>query len=277
MKSYICPQTICLIMKKLIFAIGLIFVFSATSCISNKEIVYLQDKGTQIDDSLAIAMASKPYRVQVNDILQITVKALDSELTEIFNPVEQNVGGLANPQNLYFTGFTVDDHGDIEFPILGNIKVLGLTVEEIEDKVTTELLKQYFKETAQLFVTVKLAGLRFTVMGEVGNSGTKTLFQDKVNILEALANSGDILTTGDRKDVLIIRQYPQGQKIHHIDLTDINALKSPYYYIKPNDMILVKPLKRKAIGAGETATETIRTVASLFTIVVSTYFLVRNL
>ncbi len=162
--------------------------------------------------------------------------------------MQQNQGGL------YFKGFTVDDHGKIKFPILGNISVLGLTVEEIEDKVTEELLNQYFKETAQLFVTVKLAGLRFTVLGEVGGGGTKTLFQDKVNIIEALANSGDIKPTGNRKDVLIIRQYPQGQKIHHIDLTDLSAVKSPYYYVKPNDMIYVKPLKRKFIGTGETAT-----------------------
>ena len=263
-------------MKKLIFAIGLIFVLFASSCISNKEIVYLQDKGTVID-SLAVTALSNPYRVQTNDILSITVKALDPELTSIFNPVSESSNSNNNAQNLYFNGFSVDDHGNIEFPILGEINVLGFTVEEIEEKVKTELLNQYFKETAQLFVTVKLAGVRFTVMGEIGGGGTKTLMQDKVNILEALANAGDIKTTGDRKDVLIIRQYPQGQKIHHIDLTDITAFQSPYYYIKPNDIILVKPLKRKAIGAGETLTQTIRTVASIFSIAVSTYFLAKNL
>ena len=277
MKSYICDLRTCLIMKKLSFAIGLFFVLFASSCITNKEIVYLQDKGTVVD-SLAVTSLSQPYRIQVNDMLRITVKALDPELTSIFNPVGDGTNNSAGTeQNLYFNGFTVDDHGNIEFPILGDINVLGFTVEEIEEKVKAELLNQYFKETAELFVTVRLAGLRFTITGEVGKAGTITLFQDKVNIIEALANAGDIKTTGDRKDVLIIRQYPQGQKIHHIDLTDIAALKSPYYQVKPNDMILVKPLRRKAIGAGETATETIRTVASLFTIVVSTYFLVKNL
>ena len=263
-------------MKKLIFAIGLIFVLFASSCITNKEVVYLQDKGTVID-SLAVTAMSQPYRVQTNDILRITVKALDPELTSIFSPVGEGSGNSTSGQNLYFDGFTVDNHGNIKFPILDEINVLGFTVEEIENKVETELLKQYFKETAQLFVTVKLAGLRFTVMGEVGGGGTKTLLQDKVNILEALANSGDIKTTGDRKDVLIIRQYPQGQKIHHIDLTDISAMKSPYYQVKPNDIILVKPLKRKALGAGETATETLRTVASIFSVLISTYFLAKNL
>lgn len=264
-------------MKKLIFAIGLIFVLFASSCITNKEIVYLQDKGTVVD-SLAITALSKPYRVQVNDILRITVKALDPELTNIFNPVGETTNANAGTeQNMYFNGFTVDDHGNIEFPILGDINVLGFTVAEIEEKVKTELLNQYFKETAELFVTVKLAGLRFTITGEVGKSGTITMFQDKVNIIEALANAGDIKNTGDRKDVLIIRQYPQGQKIHHIDLTDIAAMKSPYYQVKPNDMILVKPLKRKALGGGETASETFRTIASVFSVLVSTYFLVKNL
>ena len=264
-------------MKKLCLAIGLIFVLFASSCISSKRVIYLQDKGTIINDSLVITSLVQPYRVQSNDILRITVKALDPELTEIFNPEGGDTGSSSSGGNLYFSGFTVDDHGKIEFPILGEIQVLGLTVEEIEDKVTEELLNQYFKETAQLFVTVKLAGLRFTVLGEVSGGGTKTLFQDKVNIIEALANSGDIRPTGNRKDVLIIRQYPQGQKIHHIDLTDLSAIKSPYYYVKPNDMIYVKPLKRKYLGVGETAIQNLTTIASIFSVVVSTYFLVKNL
>ena len=139
------------------------------------------------------------------------------------------------------------------------------------------MLAQYFKETAELFVTVKLAGLRYTVTGEVEGTGVYTLFQDRVNIIEALANAGDISLTGDRKDVLVIRQYADGQKIHHIDLTDIAAMQSPYYYIQPNDMILVKPLKRKALGAGQTGIQNITTIASILSVLVSTYFLTKNL
>ena len=146
----------------------------------------------------------------------------------------------------------------------------------IEDMVKKELLEQYFKETAELFVTVKLAGLKYTVTGEA-SAGVYTLFQDRVNIIEALANAGDIPLTGDRKDVLIIRQYPDGQKIHHIDVTDIKAMQSPYYFIQPNDIILVKPLKRKAIGAGQTAIQNISTISSILAVLVSTYFLTKNL
>lgn len=265
----------CLNMKNHFIVSLLVIAMFSVSCISNKDIVYLQDKGTAID-SLAIKALYKPYRVQVNDILSINVKALDPELVEIFNPVERANGANTSGGGLYFNGFTVDLHGNIEFPILGKINVLGFTVKEIEDKVERELLSQYFKETAEIFVTVKLAGLRYTTVGEVG-TGVHTLFQDRVNIIEALANAGDIAQTGDRKDVLVIRQYPDGQKIHHIDLTDIKAMQSPYYYIQPNDIILVKPLKRKALGAGQTAIQNVTTIASILSVLVSTYFLTKNL
>ncbi len=265
-------------MKRLFWCSTFIFGVFCTSCITNKDVVYLQDKGTVAVDSLRIKELSKPYRVQVNDILSINVKALDEELTAIFNPVVNNSNSNANQgqSGLYFSGFTIDLHGNIKFPILGEINVLGFTIDEIEEKVEEELLTQYFKETAEIFVTVKLAGLRYTTIGEVG-TGVHTLFQDRVNIIEALANAGDIDQTGDRTDVLVIRQYPDGQKIHHIDLTNIAAMQSPFYYIQPNDIIQVKPLKRKALGAGQTAIQNITTIASILSVLVSTYFLTRNL
>lgn len=246
-----------------------------TSCITNKDLVYLQDKGTTTEDTLQTQALVKPYRVQINDILSIDVKALDKELVEVFNPTIDGMG--TSVQSLYFNGFTVSLHGNIKFPVLGELNVLGYTIQEIEEEVKGELLRQYFKETAQIFVTVKLAGLKYTTLGEISSKGTQVLYQDRVNILEAIANAGDIMTTGDRRDVLIVRQYPDGQKIHHIDLTDIAAMKSEFYFIQPNDLIMVKPLKRKAIGAGQTAIQNVTTIASILSVIVSTYFLARNL
>lgn len=239
--------------------------------------MYLQDKGTTVDATAQIQSMSAPYRVQVNDILSISIKSTDrelKELVEIFQPTEQS-SGLVNTESLYFSGFTVDLHGNIEFPILDKINVLGFTTDEIEEKVKQALLDKYLKDVSKIFITVKLSGLRYTVTGEVSGGGVLTLFQDRVNIIEALANAGDIKDTGDRTDVLVIRQYPDGQKIHHIDLTDRVAMTSPYYFIQPNDMILVKPLKRKALGAGQTASQTITTLASIFSVLVSTYLLTR--
>lgn len=266
--------------KQFLWFTYLTILMLCSSCITNKDVVYLQDKGTVIDNSLAIKEMAGPYRVQVNDILSINVKALDEELVKIFNPVNNpNANSNTNigQASLYFNGFSVDLHGNIKFPILGEINVLGYTIQEIEDKVKAALLSQYFKETAEIFVTVKLAGLRYTVTGEVQGSGVYTLYQDRANIIEALANAGDIAQTGDRKDVLVIRKYPDGQKIHHIDLTDKAAMHSPYYHIQPNDIILVKPLRRKAIGAGQTGFQNVTTIASILSVLVSTYFLTKNL
>jgi polysaccharide export outer membrane protein len=278
-KTYICEKSNNLIMKRSFLLVLIIINTVFFSCITNKDVVYLQDKGDGMDSTLVISEIPKPYKVQVNDILSINVKALDEELTKIFNPVENNAGGQAqqNQSSLYFNGFTVDLHGRIKFPILGEITVLGFTTKEIEKLVEKELLDQYFKETAELFVTVKLAGLKYTVTGDVEGTGVFTLFQDRVNIIEALANAGDIAQTGDRTDVMVIRQYPSGQKIHHIDLTDIKAMESPFYFIQANDIILVKPLKRKSLGLGTTATQTLLTIASLFSLAISTYFLAKSL
>ncbi|TNJ45783.1 polysaccharide biosynthesis/export family protein [Tamlana fucoidanivorans] len=266
-------------MKRSILLLVIILHVVFVSCITNKDTVYLQNKGTTTDSTLVINEIPKPYRVQVNDILSINVKALDEELVGIFNPVQSatSSGNISQGgAGLYFNGFTVDLHGNIKFPVLGEINVLGFTIEEIENKVKDELLSQYFKESAEIFVRVKLAGLRYTVTGDA-KSGVYTLYQDRVNIIEALANAGDVALTANRSDILVIRQYPDGQKIHHIDLLDIKAMESPYYFIQPNDIILVKPLKRKALGLGTTATQTLLTVASIFSLAVSTYFLAKSL
>jgi polysaccharide export outer membrane protein len=99
------------------------------------------------------------------------------------------------------------------------------------------------------------------------------MFKNRVNIFEAIANVGEIPLTGNRKNVAIIRQYPQGQQIHRIDLTDRNVMRSPYYYIQPNDIIYVEPLKQKSLGTGETLVSTISTIASLMAITTSVILL----
>ena len=145
---------------------------------------------------------------------------------------------------------------------------MGFTVEEVRKKIETQLLEDYFKEEANIFVTVKLAGIRYTTIGEVG-AGSQVIYKDEVSIMEAIANAGDIEITGDRTDVMILRQYPGGHQVHHIDLTDINAVQSPYYYIQPNDLIMVKPLPQKSWGTGETGLQTFTTIASIVTLFTS--------
>lgn len=254
--------------------------FLLASCVTNKELTYFGEKeGDEALIKQSIKLNEKPYRVQVGDLLSIKIKSSDERIASLFQPVSTVPGSnqLQSDQSLYYNGFTVSKHGNIEIPILGKINVLAFTTEEIQEVVKDKLLADYFNKEEDLFIVVKLAGLRFTVTGEVNQTGIFTLFQDRVNIIEALASAGDITTVGNRKDVLIIRQYPQGQKIHHIDLTSIDALKSPYYYIQPNDMVYVKPLKQKSLGTGTNLVQTVTTVVTVLSLVTSVIVLSRNL
>jgi polysaccharide export outer membrane protein len=138
------------------------------------------------------------------------------------------------------------------------------------------LFEEYFNKEASVFVTVKLAGLRYTINGEIAAPGTKLLYQDKVTILEAVANSGDITIIGDRKNVLVMRQTPAGTEMHKIDLTDVKAMQSPYYYIQSNDYIYIKPLKQKTWGTGKTGIESFTTIVSVLTLLTTTFLLLSN-
>ena len=255
----------------------LILSIISTSCIPQKDLIYLQNKETALDTTQILVEKQKPYRVQINDILSIRVKSLDQENVKILNPIGDENLNASSSERAYFDGFTVDLHGNIRVPTLGEINVLGYTTEEIQNMIEEKLLEEQFKETANIFVTVKLSGLRYTASGEVGSPGTQTLFQERVNIFEAIANVGEITDVGNRKDVLIIRQYPQGQKIHHLDLTDINVMKSPYYFIQPNDIIYVKPLKQKSIGTGKTLVESLGTIATILSLATTSILLFTRL
>lgn len=263
-------------MTKNCFYILLLVSTLFTSCIPVKDLVYLQDKNTSGEQNTISAVESKPYRLQVNDILSIDIKAIDPKLVSIFNTTETSGGAGKSESGLYFNGFTVDDHGNIRMPILGEINVIGYTLEEVRIKIEKKLLEEYFKSEANIFVTVKLAGFRYTINGEVGSTGTKTLFQEHVNILEAIANAGDITITGNRKAVTVIRQTPTGVQMHDIDLTDLNVMKSPYFYLQPNDYIYVKPLKQKTWGTGQTGLQSIGTIITLLSLATTVYLLLKN-
>ena len=263
-------------MNRLLLLTGLLLCLLSTSCIPHKDIVYLQEKDRPSDSTQLMVEQQKPYRVQVNDILNIRIKVLDQDNVTIFNPVGEGSLNASSAERAYFDGFTVNLHGNVKIPELGEINVLGYTTEAIEELIKEKLLEEQFKETANIFVTVKLAGLRFTVSGEVGSPGSNTLFQDRVNIFEAIANSGEIPITGNRKEVQIIRQYPQGQQIHTLDLTDRNVMNSPYYYIQPNDIIYVKPIRQKTWGTGTTGRESLATIISVLSLLTTTVLLINR-
>jgi len=255
----------------LLFFIVLILNFS--SCVSTKQLTYLQENEETVDSVMTVRKIQEPYRLQVNDLLSIRVKALDQKEVGIFNPINDANSNATGEEKLYYDGFVVDPHGNIRIPSFGEMQVLGYTVEEVRFMLEERLLKDFFKKEANIFVTVKISGIRYTINGEISSPGSYIIYRDQVSIMEAIANSGDITVVGNRKDVIIIRQYPLGQKVHHIDLTDINALNSPYYYIQPNDLILINPLPQKSTGFGVTGLNSFTTILALVTAVTTTILL----
>ncbi|MDX1754377.1 MAG: polysaccharide biosynthesis/export family protein [Salinimicrobium sediminis] len=253
------------IRQLIVFISILLFV---SSCVPTKRLMYLQEDGTATDSVISVERIQKPYRIQVNDLLSIRVKALDQELVGMFNPIGEENPNATGEERLYYDGFLVDAHGNIRVPTLGEVNVLGYTVEEVREKIQKALLEQYFTEQANIFVTVKLAGIRYTTIGEIG-SGTQVIYKEQVTIMEAIAQAGDISEFGDRTDVVIVRQYPGGEKRHHIDLTSIDAMRSPYYYIQPNDLIIVNPLPQKSWGLGTTGLSNFQTVSSVLALLIS--------
>jgi polysaccharide biosynthesis/export protein len=263
-------------MTKLSFFFLLLASVFFTSCIPTQDLIYLQKKEGATADAAIASVESKPYRLQTNDILSIDIKAIDPKLVAIFNPTDTNQNLSKSESSLYFNGFTVDDHGNIRMPLLGEINVIGYTIDEVRLKIEKLLAENYFKKEANIFATVKLAGFKYTINGEVGSTGTKILFQSQVNILEAVANAGDITITGNRKAVTVIRQTPTGVVMNDIDLTDINVMKSPYYYLQPNDYIYVKPLKQKTWGTGKTGIESLSTIITVLSLATTTFLLLKR-
>jgi len=261
-------------MKPKFLLLAIVLVITATSCISNKQLTYLQENEDRVDSLITVRKVREPYRLQVNDLLSIRVKAIDQETVGLLiNPVNDNDLNASREERLYFDGFVVDRHGNVRVPNLGDVPVLGLTIEEVREEIEKRLRAEFFKDEANIFVTVKLSGIRYTISGEINGPGSKIIYRDRLTIMEAIANSGDIPVTGDKSDVVLIRQYPLGQKVHHIDLTTIDAMNSPFYEVQPNDLILINPLPQKSLGTGTTGLQSFTTILTVITALTTTILL----
>ncbi|PIE49098.1 MAG: sugar transporter [Flavobacteriales bacterium] len=259
--------------------IGIVFflVVFMSSCIPKKELTYFQ--GSPQATSEVYKMLNEPYRLQVNDILDINITSDNEELVAPFQQSQTsrtNTNGQINEGQFYLRGYTIDHHGNIRLPYLGEVNVLGYTEKEVREKIEEELGK-FFKDSEEIFITVKLAGIRFTVLGEVANPGTLVMFQNQVNILEAIANAGDIVLTGDRKNITVVRKQLGGVKKYHINLLDMSVFNAESFYIHSNDIIYVEPLRQKSWGTGTTGVQTFTTIVSVLSFVTTTILLVKTL
>lgn len=247
----------------------------ASSCIPNEKVIYLQNKGGEESpgyglDTL-IKLSRQAYKLQPNDILLINFYSSSQEEVEKFYPLLLRTSGLGanaavtngagNQQNLYFTGYNVDKDGFVEINGLGRVEAAGLTKEELKYKLEEEIKTN--KGVLDILVNVKLDGIRYTIFGEVSSPGPQTLQQYEANMIEAIASSGDLTLNANREHIQIIRQYPEGVRIHEVDVTDRKLISSPYYFLQPNDIIYVPPLKIRELGTGETGLATFSSIVGV--------------
>lgn len=229
-------------MKKILgFALFIVAAFFATSCGNYKQVAYLQNI-----DSISLAASKGLYdaRIMPKDLLTITVSTTDPKASTPFNLTYNNGSGGSGSASLI--PYLVDNDGMVNFPVVGRIKVLGLTKREAEQLVVSKI-KPYLAVDENPIVTVKMASFKVCVTGEVRSPGVFTIDQEKISILEAITRAGDLTIQGKRQNILLIREQANGMKEHHrLNLNDAEIINSPYYYLQQNDIIYVEPNKIKA-------------------------------
>ena len=244
-------------MKKILILFGILLLATTllSSCGTTKQIAYLQNS-----DSIDFAQSRFLYdaRIMPKDQITISVNTTTPEASVPFNLLLQNsyTQGRSVSSSSVLMPYLVDNDGFINFPIVGKLKVGGLTKAEAEQLVT-EKIRPYLAESENPVVTVTMASYSVSVLGEVNHPGTFQVSREKITILEALAQAGDLTIYGVRDRVKLIREDATGKKsIETLNLCDANIINSPYYYLQQNDVVYVEPNKIKAQNSkvGQTTT-----------------------
>ena len=226
----------------------LLLPFLLTACQSYKKVPYFQN----VEVVNEAEQQEKLYdaKIMPKDLLTIVVSCTNPELAIPFNLTVASNAGIAVSTSSYVTTqpvlqpYLVDNEGNINFPVLGELKLGGLTKREAEQLIIDKL-KPYMKETP--IVTVRMVNYKISVIGEVMRPGTFTISNEKVNLLEALAMAGDMTVYGLRDNVKLIREDANGiQQIVTLDLNKAETILSPYYWLQQNDIVYVTPNKAKA-------------------------------
>lgn len=215
-------------------------------CNSTKEVAYLQNLDINKQESIS---ASKGITIQPKDVLSIIVSCKDAELAAMFNlPVvsyqtnSEIVSSTGGTQQLL--GYAVDENGEIKLPVLGKMKVAGMTRWEVQEKIKSELKSRELLK--DMVVTVEFRNFKISILGEVKNPGSYSIEGDKVNVLEAISMAGDLTIYGLRDQVYVIREEGGERTVYRLNLKSAEVFQSPAYYLKQNDVVYVQPNKVRA-------------------------------
>jgi polysaccharide export outer membrane protein len=198
-----------------------------------------------MDTTYAQPSGGNDVHIQKNDILSISISSLNADASAIFNSTNNFVisSSTVAGTNTQSTGYLVNADGNIQLPILGNVKAAGLTKQQLKDNITQTIIDK--KLLIDPIVNIRHLNYEVTVIGEVGHPTVITVPSEKISLLKALGLAGDITIYGRKDNVLLIRETDGKKKVVRLDLNSQNFIMSPYYYLLPNDVVYVESNKNK--------------------------------
>ena len=225
--------------KVILFLEGLIIL---SSCGSSKKVVYLQD--ADVNRRVKTEIEYKTV-IHPDDLLSIVVSCDDLESALPFNTPMIGLGNQVTSSSQQIPrGYLVDKAGEIDFPVLGKLKVEGISRNELSEMLK-EKLSLYLKNP---IVTIQFLNFKVTVLGEVRNPGSYKVNSERISILDALGMAGDLQINAKRKNVLVMREDGNEKVFSRVDLTSSELLHSPFFYLQQNDVVYVEPSRGRIVG-----------------------------
>lgn len=285
-------------MKNKIYIIFFLSMFFAvTSCITTKEVRYLQQSETlTLNEEGLVPYNMQEYRITKNDMFDLNIittpkgdaaqfySSLNSSggqssgQSSVGGSLQSSGSGSGSKANFYFNGIRVDSRGDIYVFGIGYIKAEGRTVEDLEQEIQNSVNENFLEGKSE--VRLNMDGIRYHILGDIettGLTGEKVSHSNSINILEAISQNGGLNRTIDRKNIVIQRKYPEGIKTARLDLTREDAMNSPYYWLQNGDMIYLNTRQKSFYGFGKDPLQTVTTGVSLLTTAMSIYLLISRL
>ena len=235
----------------------------STSCVPQKKMLYLKEAQMAAQNKSVnyVNERTVDYKLQPGDNLYIrAINTIDERSAAAINgELTTRTTQLSSDASIYLQSYTIDESGCIEMPLAGKVEVKNLTVEEAKNRLQNAM-NQYVNQTTLI---VKLSNFNLTVLGEVTRPGMYKVYQSQINLFEAMAMAGNMTNFAKNSEVRIVRQTDNGSEIVTVDMGSADILSSPYYYLKPNDIIYVEPLKIKQWGFTTFPYSTLLSVISL--------------
>ena len=217
------------------------------SCVPQKKMLYLKNAQMAAENQSInyVNERTVDYKLQPGDNLYIRfINTVDERSAASLSGGDYGSRSITTDAAIYIQSYTLDEEGCIELPVVGKIELRNLTVDEAKERLQTELDK-YINQTT---IIVKLSNFNLTILGEVNRPGMYKVYQSQINLFEAVSMAGNMTNFAKNNEVRIIRQTDNGSEILTVDMGSADILSSPYYYLKPNDIVYVEPLKIKQWG-----------------------------